>query len=155
MAFVLRCIASECRRHGVSGSEIGEITYLLWGLVESEDLDAWRERTVRCASLGAVIDEIDGLGPRMGESALWPEHLRRMVFEAYEFGCHELYGGVSGVSAATLALAVGIARRAVEAGGSVPTFADLTRSWSRSWSACCARSSRPRCEGTPDRHGGR
>jgi len=125
MAFALRCIASECRRLAVSGAEVDEITDLLWGLVESEDLDEWYQRVCNCACLTVLVDASDGVGPRKDESASWPEHLRWMVYEAYELGIWELYAGVSGVSEGTLGLALRIVRRAMDAGGSVPTFADL------------------------------
>ena len=124
MAFALRCIESECNRLCVFDDELVEILDLLWLFVESKQLGEWEDKTRGCDSLMALVDEIDGMAPRTGQAA-WPEHLRRMVYDAYELGYDELYGGISGVSEGTLALALKTARLTVDAGGSVPTFDDL------------------------------
>ena len=83
MAFTLRCIESECLRLCVSGSELEELLDLLWRFVESKQLGEWEDKTRGCDCLTALVDEIDGMRPRIGESASWPEHLRRMVYDAY------------------------------------------------------------------------
>jgi len=66
MAFAQRSIASECRRLAVAGAELD----LLWGSVESEDLDGWYQRVCNCACLSILVDASEGVGPPKGES-LW------------------------------------------------------------------------------------
>lgn len=125
MAFALRCITTECERLAIASYEAEQMLDVLWQLVESKRLEEWDRDHRDCDCLMALLDELDGLRPPQGEPASWPDHLRRMVVEAYDLGTCKLYAGVTGVSQDTLDLALGIARRVVDAGGTVPPFADL------------------------------
>lgn len=100
-AFALVCIERSASLLAVQSPALNELLETLWDFTSSMDLGQWESEVL--ARVTPMLAAIDGANAQEDALSTLPAPLRRQLYDAVEeVGRGNLYGGVVGVSEATL-----------------------------------------------------